>query len=166
MRLLERREVEPLLHPGTSGLPEAAAQRRVGEEALDRGGEARRIPRRDDMTRLAVDDDFRDSAHGRRDDREAGGHRLEDRHRKPLGRAGQDEDVGCGQQLGNVVALADELDHAGEAESSHLVFHGRAIRPVANDHGLEARLRQPGERSHERQRVLRRLEAADGDDPR
>jgi hypothetical protein len=166
MRLLERREVEPLLHSCPSGLTEPTAQRRVGEEALDRRSQARGIARRDEETRLAIDHDFGHAADGRRDDREPSRHRLEDRHRKPLRPAGQDEDVGCRQQLENVVALPGELDDGREAEASHLRFHGRTIGAVADNDRLEAPAREPGEGAHERQGVLRGLEPADGENSR
>jgi hypothetical protein len=75
-------EIEGFLEPRSAGGPEATAQGRILEEALDRSREARRIARRDEQTGLAVDDDLGYTAYARRDDGKSDGHRLEDRERK------------------------------------------------------------------------------------
>ena len=77
-------EIEELLESRSSRGPEATAESRVLEEALDRGREARRVARRDEQTGLAVHDELRHAPDARRDDGKAGGHRLEDRERKPF----------------------------------------------------------------------------------
>jgi hypothetical protein len=75
-------EIEEFLESRSPRGAEAIAQRRILEEALDRGRQARRVARRDEQTGLAVYDELRDAADARRDDGKAGGHRLEDRERK------------------------------------------------------------------------------------
>jgi tetratricopeptide (TPR) repeat protein len=166
MRPLERRDVEPFPRPGVSRLPEPAAERGVFEEALDRGSEARRVPGRDEEAGLAVDDRLGDAADVGCDDRKAGGHGLEDRHREALGGTGQDEEVGAGEDLRNVVPRAGELDRSLETEAANLGFDQGPIGPGADEDGLEASLREPGEGPHQRERVLGGLEPAHGDDPR
>jgi hypothetical protein len=75
-------EIEGFLESRSAGGPEAIAEGRILEEALDRAREARRIARWDEQTGLTVDDELGYTAHARRDDGKTDGHRLEDRERK------------------------------------------------------------------------------------
>jgi hypothetical protein len=77
-------EVEELLDSRSSRGTEAIPQGRLLHKALDRSGEARRVARRDKQSGLAVDDQLGDAPDARCDDGKSGGHRLEDRERKPF----------------------------------------------------------------------------------
>jgi O-Antigen ligase len=162
----ERRNVEPFSHPRVSRLPQPAAEGRVFQEACDRRSKARRISGRDQQPRLAVADGLGHAADAGGDDRQAGGHCLEDRERESFGPAGKDEEIRPREQFGNVKPRAGELDHLLETEAPNLRFDRRPIGPRADDDSLEAPRRQPRKRAHERQGILGRLETAHGHDPR
>jgi O-Antigen ligase len=166
MRPLEGRDVEPFPDAGESRPAHAAAKGGVFEEALDCRGQAGRSSGRDEEAGLAVEDGLGHAADTGRDDRKAGGHGLEDGHRESLRRAGQDEQIGGGEDLGNVLARAGELDRSVETEAPNLCFDQRPVGPGADDDGSEASLGEPGEGSHQREGVLGRLEPAHGDDAR
>jgi O-antigen ligase/polysaccharide polymerase Wzy-like membrane protein len=162
---LDRGQVEVLRNSHSSGLPEPPAERRVSEQTLDRGREPSRIAGRDEQARLFVDDDLRHSANARGDNRKARRHRLEDREREPFGPARKHENVGCGEEFGDVSALTGELDSRLEAEAPNLFLHGGAIGPVADDHGLKRVSPQRSQGADERERVLGGLEAPDCHEP-
>jgi hypothetical protein len=143
MGLLNHGQIEMLRDPRPSGLPQAATQGWVAEQALDRGCEALRIARRNQQSSVSVNHGLGHAADVGGDNGKAGGHRLEDRERKPLGLARKDEEVGCGEQLGNVITLAGELDGGLESEEPNLLLHGGPIRPVADELRLSG-LQRPG----------------------
>lgn len=161
MGLLDRGQIEVLGNPVPSGLPEAAAQRRVLEQALDRSSEALRIAWRNEQPGVSVNHDFRHAADVRRDNREAGCHRLEDREWKPLGVAREDEDVGGAEQLGNIIALAEKLDGGLESEAPHLLLDLGPIGPLTDEHGLKGMSPQRGQCTNERDGVLGCLKTPD-----
>ena len=76
-----------------AGLAERAARVGVSEQRLERGRDAVDVARLDEQARLAVDDDLRHGADPRRDDRQAGQHRLEQDDPEPLPARRVDEDV-------------------------------------------------------------------------
>ena len=116
-----------------------------------------RIARRHEQPRLAVDDELRRPADARRDDRQARGHRLEDRERRALGAAREHEDVGRPPAARrDVVTLARQLDHRLQTRAGASPPRPRSVGPVADDRRLERTRPKLGERPHERQRVLRR----------
>ena len=166
MRTPKRLEVERLLGAGPARLAEPPSQLAVGGEPGERLGEVLRISRRDEHPGFAFDDLLGHSTNSRRDHREPCRHRLEDGHGHALGGARQREDVRRGEQLRDVMTLAGEPDAVGKAEPSNLVLEPRPVGPLADDHCIERAGLEPAERTDERQEVLRRLQAPDGDDQR
>src|SRR5688572_16201095 len=157
MGLVDSGQTEVLRDPDPSGFAEAAAQDRVLEQALDRGRKTLRIAGRNEQPRVSIDYDLRHAADVRGDNREAGGHRLEDRDWKPLGVAREDEDVGRAEQLRDLIPLPEELDGGLEFEAPYFLLDGGPVGPVADEHGLERTSPQCSECTNERDGVLWRL---------
>ena len=67
-------------------------------------------------------------------------HRLEHDVGQALVQAGQDEQVGGGQQPRDVVAMAEEPDPAVEPEGVRRLLELAAQRPVADDQGAKVGL--------------------------
>jgi hypothetical protein len=165
VRSADRVEVEALAHPRAAGFAEPPSQRGVVEQPADGGGEQFRVSGRDEQAGLTVDHELRDAAHARRDDGQAGRHRLEDGERQALGATGEHEHVRPGEQRPDVAPVAEHADARAEAEALELQLDGAAERPVAHEVGLEGSL-EAAERADERQGILGRLQPADPDDPR
>src|SRR5439155_12776947 len=87
---------------------------RILEQAADRGRKRSGVPRRHEQPGLAVDDVFRDPADWSRDDRDAGGLRLDHGEAKTLVERGEREDVERSEQIGNVDAFSEELEAVAE----------------------------------------------------
>ena len=123
-----------------------------------------RIPRWHEKAGFPLDDELRDPADTRGHDGQSGGHGLEDRERKAFGAARQHEQVGPRQELADVVPLAGEANHRLQTEPADLALDSGPVGAVACDHRL-ARSPQLGERTDERDRILRRLKPADRHQP-
>ena len=162
----KRLEIEGLLGARPARGSEPAAKLDVGDETVERPGEVLRVSRLDEYARLSLDDLLRQTAHPRGDDGEPRRHRLEHGHGHPLGRAREREDVGGGEQLGDVAPLAGERHAFCEAEAADLVLEPLSIGAFADDDGVERAGLEPAERPDERDEILGRLQPADGDDQR
>jgi O-antigen ligase len=165
VRLLKRLQAEVLANPLSAVRPESAAKRPIGKEALERGREPNGVPRRHEQTRVTLLDHLRHAADRRGDHRQRRGHRLEDRERQPFRGARQDEDVGPGEQVRHVAAVPGEHDGAFQAESTDLRLESRPVGPLPDDHSREA-LPKTAKRTREGERILGRLQAADGQERR
>ena len=159
-------EVEEPFSPLAAGVAEEAPSVGVANQAVERARELVRVPRANEDSRLAVDDELRDAAHVGGDDGQAGGHCLEDRDGKALGPAREDEHIGTGKQLRYVVPLALQPHAAVEAQLPHQLLQRRPIGTIAHDQRLEPVGRQDREGLQQRGRVLGRLQAADRDERR
>ena len=162
----ERVEGEAPLRALAACFAQLPAELRVGGQAADRGGELVRVARLDEEPGLAVDDELRDTADLRADDRQACGHRLQHRDRHALGGAREDEDIGAGEQLGYVPSLTEEVDAVADPEPADLGLQLGSVRPLADDARIDGAWRERRETADERQEVLRRLQPADGDHDR
>ena len=94
----------------------------------------------DQQPGLAVDDDLGGPRRGRGDDRLAESHRFEHHVGQSLVRAGQDEEIGRGQQPRDVVAMAQEPDLAIEMIAVCGLFQPLPQRAVACDQGTDVGL--------------------------
>ena len=92
------------------------------EAPRDALGERLRVADRDEKARLALDHRLADPADGRRDDRDAGGLRLDHGEAEALEVRREGEHLERGEQVGDVAALAEELEavaeRSGELSSS------------------------------------------------
>ncbi len=90
--------------------PPSPSRRRSGiaREPLDRVREGVVPVHRDDQAVLLVPHHLRDPADRRHHDREAARHGPEDGERQPLVARGQREEVGGDEQIGHVLAEAEE----------------------------------------------------------
>ena len=139
---------------------------RLVDEPAEGIGERGRVAGRNEQSRLSLDDELGESADSRRNDGQAGRHRLENGEWEGLRPAGKDEDVGLGQDLGDIVALSHELDDLLHTEPPYLGFDRRAFWPLSHHESREIALPKVSEGPHERDRVLGGLEPPDADDPR
>ena len=80
----EARDVEPLAGDCMAALAQLPALVGVGQESSDRRGEGVSVPRRHEQAGFAVDHGLGYAADVARNDRQAGRHGLEDRHRQAL----------------------------------------------------------------------------------
>ena len=165
MRLTSRYEIEALLRAEPSRCAQPPTECGVAEQPLERDRKRLRIPGRDEEPGLFLDDKLRHSPDIRGHDRQARRHRFEDRERKAFGAAGKDEDVGSGQELGDVVPLACQLDDGLQVEATGFALQREPVGPVAHDHRLTRASWELGERSNERQGVLGRLKTPDRHEP-
>ncbi len=146
------------------GSPEPFAQGRVVEQGLEGSCESRRLAGRHEQPCLPVEHELGQPADMRRDHRQAGRHRLEHGHWKPLGARGEHEDMRGGEDLCDVVAFPRDLDDARQPEAANLGLDLRPIGPVADDDCPERATLHAREGPNERGDVLRRLQPPDGHD--
>ncbi len=99
---------------------------------------------------LAVVDQFGDAAYAGGDGGNAAGHGFERGEAEGLHLAGHEHEVGEGEELVDVVLLADEVDAVLDVELEGEVLGGAAVGAVADEH--EAR----GHGARRRGRRLRR----------
>ena len=88
--------VEPSFADLTRATAEARAKLRICRKTLEAVSESRSVVRSNDEATLSVFDGLGMSPDGRRDDREARGHRLTKHNGKAVGTRGEDEHVGLG----------------------------------------------------------------------
>jgi hypothetical protein len=143
---------------------EAPRKRRVCEETLDRLAQGCRIARRHEHARLPFDYELRYATDVRGDNRHGGSHRFQNRERQALGACREHEDVGCGEELADVAALAQDADRRLDPEASYFVFDNGSIRAITDEKCLKLRFTDHCERPDEGHRVLGRLEASNRDD--
>ena len=105
--------------PGCSSADETAA----ASAAASSGG--------DEQPGLAVDDELGQRADVRRDDRQAGEHRLEHREPEALPARRVHEDVGAAEPGGDVGDAAEQEDAALDAELAREPLERRALGPFA-----------------------------------
>jgi O-antigen ligase len=165
VRLLKRFQAEVLANSLAAVRTQPATKPRIDEEAFERGRESNGIPGRNEQARVTVLDRLRHAADRRRDHRQRGGHRLEDREWQPFRGTRQHEDVGAREHVGHVAAVPGEHDRLVQAEPADLRLESRPVGPLADDDGREARP-NTAERARERERILGTLQATDGHDRR
>jgi hypothetical protein len=166
VRLPERFEIEALFGASSAGGAQPASELRPGNETFECGGELVRVAWTDEQTGLAVEHGLRHPAHPGGDHRQSGRHRFQHRHRKPFGFAGKDEDVCTSEQLRNVAALARQLHARRQAQPFDLLLQLSTVGPLAHDQRVERPRWEDAEGADQGDEVLRRFEAADGDDHR
>lgn len=121
----------------SSGRSEPLTERGVVEEARERSGELLGITRRDEQSRLSVDHELRQPSHTGRHDRKAGRHGFQNRNGRGFRSARENENVGGGKNLRDVLALSGEVDGSGQPESPKLGLDRRPIGSVAHDERLK-----------------------------
>ena len=126
-----------------------------GGEHAARGGS---VARRHELARAPGRDEVADAADGRREHGQAGRHRFEDRVREALPVADQREGVAIGELGGDVVAVAEQRDAAGQAQLVAVPLDRLAIGAVAEDAQLPALAAGLGERVEQGDEILRRGE--------
>src|SRR3954452_25545275 len=109
MSVAESRQVESLLCTAARRGSEPPPELRIAEKPLDGLGKRLRICGWNQKSGLSVDDELRDAADVGRNDRQAGGHCLENRDRQPFRPARQHEEISRSEELADVAASADEL---------------------------------------------------------
>ena len=144
MRTPERGQVERGLGAGTSRSAEPPPQLAVVEEPAESLCQGRLVSGLNEDARLAVDDELRKPADARRDNGQLRRHRLEHGYRQALGPTREHEDVGPGEELRDVAALAGQLDAVLEPEPLDLAFdlalgRGRRRRSEPRTPGRPAR---------------------------
>ncbi len=101
---------ELLLHPAAPRRAVSRGARRVGEQVVERRGEAVGVVRRDEEPGLAVDDDVGDPADPRADARQAEGHRLDEREAVGLEERRQAEHPRPRVQVGQRLPVVDPTE--------------------------------------------------------
>ena len=157
-------EVLDIARPARSTEP--ASQLRIGEKPAQPLGQRRRIAALHEKAGAALDHGLADPGNVRGDHRQAGAHRLERAARKSLPVADQDEDVGSGQQLRHVVALAEEVDPLAQAMAAGQPLDLALKRPVADQPQPPLHVPEPSQGAQECAVVLLHVEAAQHHDPR
>ncbi len=137
---------------------ERGAPRGVADEPGQRGGERRGVVDRHEHAVDAILDQLHDARDPRRDDRQAGRHRLEDGERRALVARREHGDVRRGEQRGDVLASPEQAHAPAQPEALGLGRERGCERAVAGDreHAL----------GQERERVEQHVEALLGREAR
>ena len=148
-------------------LPAGRAQldrpRLVAEQLGEAAREPLGLPRLGQDPGDAVPNHLGDAAHARRHHRHAGRHRLDHRQRAALVVAREHDARGLGEQVGHVVADAEEAGRALDAQLGREPLGSRPVVAVADEPELRARkpLVDAGERAQHEVVTLGRREASD-----
>jgi hypothetical protein len=165
MGFLNSREVEMLCNAHASGLAKPPRENPVCKQTVDRRRQGLRIARWYEQACLAFDDELGNAADLGRDDRQAGLHGFENRKGKAFGASGEDEDRGGAEERPNVTPLSEQSDRRVDSPPPYFILYRGSLRPVTDEEGLEVPSAKHRKRTHERERVLGRLQAPNHYEP-
>src|SRR6185437_16526425 len=116
---------------------EAGAQRRIGRETRQRGGEGGGVLERRQQAALAVADELARPGGGGGDNGALRCPGLDDDIAERLVTRRGDEKIGGGEQGRDIVAPAEEAHAPGDAERNRLAFEIAAQRALAGEPEME-----------------------------
>ncbi|RMI40070.1 hypothetical protein EBO15_27950 [Actinomadura harenae] len=151
---------EPVADACARPLGHARGGDRLVQQCGDGDGEAVRVLRRDEHSGLTREHQVLVGRHGRRDQRDPGGDRLDEHARQPLPAGRHRHRVERGQQLRDVVAVPEPAHPLGQPQPLREPFQLGGHRAAA-DPEPEHVPRQLGERPDEDLRALLELEPPD-----
>src|SRR5690349_23100532 len=119
--------------PRLPGRPEPRPEGGIGRDPNHRIGKGFRISRGNEDSGVAVRDDFGNSPHLRRHDREPGRHRVErgGPHALQVGR--HDEEIGRPEEIVDVLSKPEEANLGSQPEGLLLRLEGAPKGPFAGD---------------------------------
>ena len=125
---------EPIAHPACAFGAQPRAQSGIGAQSLEVRGERRNVADRRQEPRLAVVDHRAGAARRRRDDRHAGGERLDRNDRSALVGRRQEKRVERGVPRAEVVDVAEKPNALGDTEGLRELLDLGSELPVSGQH--------------------------------